>query len=103
MFRIPLFLLMIAISIPQGFAGQEVVPPRREKTKMVITIAKNGAISVENRRVRLKELLATLKELGVTKTSKLAVKGEPGTKPKDIERVLETLVDGGLLPKDTID
>lgn len=96
---------MLACAFPNlsAFAGQEVVAPVAEKIPTVILIAKNGAISVERQRVRLQELTGKLRELGVTSKTKLAVEGEPGTRQKDIERVLETLVDAGLLPKGTID
>ena len=95
-------MVLAATSLP-AFAGVKTVEPRLEKKRTVILVEKNGAISVEQQRVRLKDLLGRLRELGVTKGAKLAVEGEPGAHQRDIERVLETLAGGGLLPGNTID
>jgi biopolymer transport protein ExbD len=95
-------LIFTLLNLPV-FAGQETITPVAEKLPIVILIEKSGAISVQRQHVRLKDLAAKLKGLGVPGNTKLAVEGESGTRQRDIERVLETLVDNGLLPKGTID
>ncbi|MGB8353467.1 MAG: hypothetical protein WCD79_06240 [Chthoniobacteraceae bacterium] len=74
-----------------------------KKSAAVIVVAKNGAVTVDHKPVQLHSLVTTLKARGITKINRFAVEGDPGVDQKDIERVLETLMDGGLLPKDTID
>lgn len=73
------------------------------KGPVVITVAKDGAINVDRQPVPLKNLAVTLKGMGLTKDSKFKIEGETGTAPKEIDQVLETLVDNGFLPKNTID
>ena len=73
------------------------------KNPTVITVARDGAIRVDHRAVPLKNLAATLKSMGITANSKFKIEGENGSDPKDIDQVLEVLVDNGLLPKNTID
>jgi biopolymer transport protein ExbD len=69
----------------------------------VINVAKSGAITIGTQRIKLKDLLATLRKMGITSSSQIFVRGDEGAKFQDISSVLETLVNGGLLPKDAID
>jgi biopolymer transport protein ExbD len=73
------------------------------KTPPVISVAKNGSIKLNGTHVRLEDLPASLKAMGVTSKSKLTIEGDPDASQQDIDRVLESLVDNGLLPKGTID
>lgn len=84
-------------------AGTETPAHATLKTPTVITVAKSGKIEVDHKAVPLKKLAATLKEMGVTKNSSFKIEGETGTDQRDIDQVLEVLVDNGLLPKNTID
>jgi biopolymer transport protein ExbD len=102
-FRLTILALISPLANLSVFAGQETIAPVAEKLPVVILVEKNGAISVAHQHVQLKDLAAKLKELGVAGKGALAVEGEPGVRQKDIERVLETLVDKGLLPKGPID
>jgi biopolymer transport protein ExbD len=102
-FRLTILALISPLANLSVFGGQEIVAPVAEKLPVVILVEKSGAISVAHQHVQLKDLAAKLRELGVNGKAKLAVEGEPGVRQKDIERVLETLVDKGLLPKGTID
>lgn len=80
-------------------------PPAQSSLKnpTVITVSRHGAIRVNHQAVPLKKLATTLKEMGATQGSKFKIEGETGSDPRDIDRVLEVLVDNGLLPKNTID
>ena len=77
--------------------------PKPVKSATVITVAKNGGVEVNHKAVPLKNLAATLKQMGVTKNSKFSVEGENGTNPEDIEEVMNVLVINGFLPANTID
>ena len=103
MHKLSLFVLMIAVLCLSACAGQKIVELQRKKNTTVILVAKSGAVRVNHKDVQLHGLVDTLKSMGVTKDTRLAVEGEPGADQKEIEQVLETLVDGGLLPKGTID
>jgi biopolymer transport protein ExbD len=73
------------------------------KAQAIIIVSQNGMIRVDNARIPLRNLIGVLSKLGVTADSKIVVQGETRTDPKDITRVLETLSESGLLPKDAID
>lgn len=77
--------------------------PAKANTPNVITVAKNGNVEVNARPVPLNKLSYTLKEMGLSKKSKFTVEGESGTDMAKIDFVLETLVQDGYLPKNTID
>jgi len=101
--KILLLVLVSAVLCLCGCATRNIAETQLHKNTTVIVVAKNGAVSVGKKRVQLQRLVSTLKSMGVTKESRLAVEGETGTRQSDIDQVLETLAVGGLLPKGTID
>lgn len=103
MYRFSLLTLVILVMGLAACASQKGPQPRVAKKATVITVARNGAVKIDHKKVQLRSLVAALKAEGVTKKTRLAVEGETGTDQRDIERVLEALVSGGLLPKGTID
>jgi len=103
MHRYSFFALIVSAFCLSACAGQKVAEYPQKKNTTVITVAKSGAVRVDKKPVKLQGLVGTLKSMGVTRKSQLAVQGEIGADQKEIEQVLETLVDGGLLPKGTID
>ena len=98
-----LYALIIAALFLSACASEKTAKNTPVKATTVIVVAKNGAVTVDRKPVQLHSLVRTLKAQGITKNNKLAVEGDPGVDQKEIERVLETLVDGGLLPKGAID
>ncbi len=103
MFRpLQCLLLGVILCLP-ACAGKETARQTALKNPTVISVAKDGAIQVNQKPVPLKKLAATLKGMGITSNSKFKIEGETGSDPRDIDQVLEVLVDNGLLPKNTID
>jgi biopolymer transport protein ExbD len=98
-----LLAAMIAVLFLSACAGQKLAERSRNKSATIITVARNGNVSIDQRQVQLHSLVDMLKSMGVTRNSRLAVEGATGTSQQDIERVLETLAEGGLLPPGTID
>jgi len=96
-----LFLLFLVSTSLQSVLVAEAKPAAAAVT--VISVARNGSITIGTQRIKLKDLLATLSNMGVTSGSQISVQGDEGAKIEVISRVLETLVDGGLLPKDAVD
>jgi len=96
-------VLIAAALFLSACASEKAAKNTPVKPTTVIIVAKNGAVTVDHKPVQLHSLVKTLKAQGITQKTKLAVEGDPGVDQKDIDRVLETLVDGGLLPKGTID
>ena len=101
--RYSLYALMTSLLFLSACAAQKSAERAPVKNTTVIAVAKNGALTVDRKPVKLHSLVNTLKAQGFTKNAKLAVEGDPGADQKEIERVMETLVDAGLLPKGTID
>ena len=103
MHRFTFFALIIAALCLSACATRKAPALQSKKTTTVVTVARNGSVRIDKKRVKLQGLVGTLKSMGVTQKSHLAVQGETGADQREIEQVLETLVDGGLLPKGTID
>ena len=100
--RLPFILMSVILCLP-ACASKETAGHASLKNPTLITVAKNGAIHVNREPVPLKKLAVTLKDMGLTKNSRFEIEGETGSNQKDIDQVLEVLVDNGLLPKNTID
>jgi len=98
-----IYVLIAATLCLSACASQHTAKNQPVRKTTVIVVAKNGEVSVDHKTVKLHSLVSTLKAHGINKNTKLAVEGDPGADQKTIEHVLETLVDGGLLPKGTID
>jgi biopolymer transport protein ExbD len=103
MFRRLPYILITAVLLLPACAGKETPRQASVNNPTVITVARSGAIKVNHEPVPLKKLAVTLKGMGLTKNSKFKIEGETGSDQKDIDQVLEVLVDNGLLPKNTID
>jgi biopolymer transport protein ExbD len=103
MSKVSLFVLLIGVVCLTACESQKSAERQRKTNTTVITITKNGTLSVGHKPVRLHTLVGTLQSMGVAKGAKLAVEGESGADQKQIDEVLETLLDNGFLPKGTID
>jgi biopolymer transport protein ExbD len=99
MLRLAIIVLVILFALQPGFATNA----KQAGAATLITVAKNGAITVGHQRIKLEDLLARLARMGVTSRSKLSVECDEGVPYKDISRVMETLASAGLLPQGTID
>jgi biopolymer transport protein ExbD len=99
-FIIPLLLLsVVVLPLHSGFALDQ----KANAAPAAISIAKSGAIMIGRERIRLKDLLSKLGKMGVSGGSKISVQGDEGAKPSDINKVMEMLATGGLLPANSID
>lgn len=100
--RLTLFIAVAALGLA-GCAGQKIADRHPSEPNTTVVISKDGSLHVGRKPVELPALVTTLKRMGVNPHTRLAVEGESGADPKDIDRVLETLLEGGLLPKGAID